>query len=211
MAVSAGIQLTEGTVPATPSAGILTSWAGSLHIPMIIDPNATQSVNLAEQWCIQTATQTANSDSNSQTWFPSNAVSTFAVNANTTYQFEGLLDLINGATSHTTSILFTLTTATMTSIKYLSMFNPLPDGGTAATPQFVVGNVATAVVVGAASTVLGSNTYIRGLMRVGTGGTVQPRFQWSANPTGTNQVAVNTFFRVWPIGADTGASVGKWT
>ncbi len=207
---SASLLITEGTVPATPSAGVLASWASALHIPMIIDPNAAQSVNVAEQWCIQTATQTANSDANSQTWFPSNAVSIVAVNANTTYQFEGFLSLANGTTSHTTSLLFTLTTATLTSIKYGAFFIPIAENSPGA-PTFTTVNVATATVVGAASVVAAAQMYVRGFMRVGTGGTVQPRFQWSANPTGTNQVLLNSYFRIWPIGADTGASVGKWT
>ncbi len=208
---SGGIKLTEGVAPATPAAGVLTSWASALHIPMIIDPNAAQSVNVAEQWCIQTATQTTGSNTGPQTWFPSNAVSTVAVNANTTYQFEGLLDVATGATTHTTALLFALTTATLTSIKYFFCSTSVADNAVGATPQCGIVSVATATVINTTSTALGANHYIRGFMRVGTGGTIAPQFTWSQSPAGTQQVLVNTFFRIWPIGADTGASVGKWT
>jgi hypothetical protein len=211
MAASGALQLTEGTVPGTPGAGILDLWATTLHIPACVDPTGAASVLTAEQWCIQTATQTATSGSGAQTWFPSNAVSTVAVAASTSYQFEGLLNLANGTTSHTTALLFNLVTATLTSIKYLAMFTPIAENTAGATPQVAVINQATSTVFTAASTVAAANIYIRGLMRVNAGGTIAPQFQWSANPTGTNQVLLNTFFRIWPIGTNTGASQGLWT
>lgn len=210
MAVSSALAFTEGTVPTTPGAGLLTAWASTLHIPMVVDPTGAQSVSTVEQWAIQTATQTATSGTGAQTWFPTNAVSTVAVGAGITYQFEGLLNLANGTTSHTTALLFA-GTATITSIKYLAMFTPIAENTAGGTPQVAVVNVATSTVVTAASVVAAANIWVRGFVRVNAAGTFIPQFQWSANPTGTNQVLLNTFFRIWPVGSNTAASVGLWT
>lgn len=139
--------------------------------------------------------------------------------AATTYAFEGEYYLTNtGTTSHTWSVLFGLTASlSFTSIGYSLLGNSF---GTANTPASGIltgfAAAATAIVVTAASTSATEQVVVKvkGVMRVNAGGTLTPQMQASARPgaTGTPGVVVKagSFFRIWPIGSATVASVGNW-
>jgi hypothetical protein len=47
-------------------------------------------------------------------------------------------------------------------------------------------------------------------MRINAGGTVIPQFQFSAAPGGAPTIKAGTFFRCYPIGANTVAAAGPW-
>jgi hypothetical protein len=51
---------------------------------------------------------------------------------------------------------------------------------------------------------------IQGVIRINAGGTIIPQWQFSVDPTGTNQVEPNSFIRLQKVGSDTVASAGAW-
>jgi hypothetical protein len=156
-----------------------------------------------------TADATAASASGVQPWFPSAGAVTLA--GSTSYQFEGLLALTNGTTTHTTALAFG-GTATLTSLMYHYLVTSVVAGGAAgSTTQNSGWNTsASSTVINATSTTAGLVVLVRGIIRVNAGGTLIPQFNWSANPTGTNLVKANTFFVLYPIGTNTVVSQGTW-
>lgn len=150
----------------------------------------------------------SNSATTAQNIFPA-ANDVLTVNGNTTYRFSGQIGLNTGAVSHVTS--FGLGgTATLFSIEYRSI-STSSAAGALATPQVqrVLTNAATAMV--AASTAVTTNILVQGLIRVNAGGTIIPQITFSAGPTGTCEVRINSFIEFWAMGTGTVASVGPWT
>lgn len=146
-----------------------------------------------------------------QPWFP--ATGAVAVEANTLYEFEGILRTSRsaGTTSHTTSLLFG-GTATLTSILYRAYTNT---GDTVAngTCNVAAIEVATAVAVKGASTSATEQISIRvrGVVRVNAAGTLIPQFQYSSAPGGAPSVLANSFFRLLKLGAGTDTTQGTWS
>ena len=133
---------------------------------------------------------------------------TLTVQASTSYRFRARITLNTGTTSHTTG--FSLGgTATFTNIHYTSMATSSA-ADTLATPQMRRVAVATAAVLTAASTAATTDIWIEGVMRINGAGTIIPRIEFSAGPTGTCEVELNSFFELEPIGSDTVAAVGNW-
>lgn len=143
---------------------------------------------------------------------------TLTVAASTTYSFEAMYYLSNtGTTSHTWSTLFA-GTATFTSIAYLAMaYTGTTSGATITAMSAAQVAVATAVAVTAASTSATEfvTVWLRGVMRINAAGTLIPQLKASARPgaTGTPGVTIlaGSYFRAWPLGVDTVASVGNWS
>lgn len=143
---------------------------------------------------------------------------TLTVAASTTYMFEAMYYLSNtGTTSHTWSTLFA-GTATFTSIAYLaSAYTGTTSGATITAMSAAQVAVATAVAVTAASTSATEfcTFWLRGVMRINGAGTLIPQLKASARPgaSGTPGVTIlaGSYFRAWPLGSDTVASVGNWT
>lgn len=137
--------------------------------------------------------------------------------AGKTYFFEGQYILTNtGTTSHTWAILFALGGgASLTDIAY-SVFGLSAGASTPATGGLTGwANVATAIVVTAASTSATENVTIQftGYLKVNAGGTLTPQMQASARPgaSGTPGVTIKkgSFFRLWQM---SGAGfVGNWS
>jgi hypothetical protein len=131
-----------------------------------------------------------------------------AVLGATTYRFRAVFKLNTGATSHTTS--FGLGgTATFTSISYSSRATSSAANTLATTQQRRVDTAAAAVLT-AASTAVTTDIEIEGIMRINAAGTIIPQITFSAGPTGTCEVAVNSFFELEPVGSNTVAAVGPW-
>ncbi len=190
------------------STGYITTWANSHLIPGVL-------------FKVLTANATAASSAAAQPWFPSAGAVT--VEADTTYLVEGILDLTNGATSHTTGINFG-GTATITNwdirVKFTSgaVNTTEPSNNAAGTSSLYTAflhwsgttAMSTNQVLNATSVLTGAQMEIWGIVRVNAGGTMIPRFQWSANPTGTNEVRRNTWFKLTKIGTGSVVSQGTW-
>lgn len=142
-----------------------------------------------------------------QNAFPATA-DLMTVAAATLYRFRGLLYLTTGATSHTTGFGLTLGTTTLASIKYRSIAHSAADD-TLAAAQVGHWEVATASVVAAASTAVETLIDVEGTFRTVLGGTIAPFIIFSADPTGTCQTDVGSFFEYWPVGASTVIGVGN--
>lgn len=145
-----------------------------------------------------------------QPWFPTAGGVT--VTSGTTYAFTGKLRTSRaaGTTSHTTSLLFG-GTAVLASIAYKAICNTGDTVANIASNQIAV-EVATAVVVKAASTSATEqiDIFVTGIVRVTTGGTFIPQFQYSAIPGGTPTILANSFFQLVPLGNSTVQNQGTW-
>ncbi len=173
---------------------------------------AGRALDVVENMSMCYNTNSAAATTAAQAWFVGNGATGIALTDAATYLFEGQLFLANGTVSHTTSLLFGLSGGlTLVDITYTAEFLPILRGGTAATPQFSSCEQNTAFIVGSASTATGAVVSVKGMVRASASGVFTPQFQWSASPTGTNQVLYNTWFSVRPLGAQTVTSVGNWT
>ncbi len=168
-----------------------------------------RGVDLVEHFRSLYNTFTAVSSNAAQPWFDSPTGITLA--ASTSYFFEGELFLANGTTSHSTAILFALSGGlTLIDMSYSAIFTPAQNNvPTASTLTWV--QTENAVTVGAASIVAGAHIKVAGIVRTSVSGKFTPQFQWSANPTGTNQVLFNTWFRIRPAGINTITYQGAWS
>ena len=134
-----------------------------------------------------------------------------SVQASTTYMFDGFyLIKTTGATTHTISMSFALTTATITNCTWTTMSYPL-----ASTPTSAVraqdGNFFAAVgggAVNATNATAFNVVKFEGIMRVNAAGSVTPQITFSAAPGGTNTMEVGSYLRFYPIGSNTINSVG---
>jgi len=155
-----------------------------------------------------TATSLSSSTS-AQSWL--GLTSGVTVTASTIYAFEGSFRLTtSGTTSHTESILFGLTSATVTNMDY--SVNRFINSTTATAPQTVRGTAVTALVVTPAITTAQDVTYfIKGTVAFGTGGSFNPQIQFSAAPGGTSTVILGAMFKMTPLGT-TGSNAinGTW-
>lgn len=131
---------------------------------------------------------------------------TVSVEASTAYRFKAQIRVNTGATSHTTSFGFG-GTATFTSIAYKSVATSSV-ADTLATPQMRRVATASAAVLTAASTAVTTDIEIEGIMRINATGTIIPQVTFSAGPTGTCEVAANSFFEFEAIGPTADAADG---
>ena len=136
---------------------------------------------------------------------------TITLQASTTYMFEGqyLLTVGSGAISHTKSMSFVLTTATMTNCSFSTVVgspNALNAGGTGAFTS-IFNSVAGGVVNGA-TTALNCMIRFQGVMRVNAGGTLVPNIAFSAVPGTPCTTLVGSYIKFYPIGSNTIDFVG---
>lgn len=172
--------------------------------------SSRQAVN-AEQTSILTADRTGTDVNTAQAVFGATE-DALTLAANTTYEFEALyyISRAAGTTSHTSGVLFG-GTATFTSIDFLAQVTN-PTGNALANVQQIMSSAATLVTLTAANTSATENLmiWLRGTIRTNGAGAIIPQFQFSAAPGGAPTIKRNSFFRCWPIGVDTVASVGNW-
>lgn len=131
--------------------------------------------------------------------------------ANTIYEIEGNFELTTtGTTSHTESIGFVLTTATVTAmgVEVDRLTVSTTATGTTGAYLTTVTPVATTGAITTAQTV----TYVlRGSIAIGTGGQVNPVIAFSAGPGGTSTVVAGAWFKFIPIGTTgSNVSIGTW-
>jgi len=115
-----------------------------------------------------------------------------------------------GTTSHTTGVQFG-GTATLTAIDYVAL-SKTATGNVLGAVSSISGNVATLVVVTAASTSATENLeiFVKGTIRVNAAGTFIPQFKYSATPGGAPTIKRGSSFRLQPIGNGTVVSQGTW-
>ena len=123
-----------------------------------------------------------------------------------TYEFEGVIYLATGTTSHNVSLSFEVGGgATISSIAWESEAVNVAGGGS--TPTAPVKNwasVATATPVITSSISAGKMFKVSGIVRFSAGGkftTFAPSLTFSAAPGGTNQVLANSFFKMTQLGS----------
>ena len=147
-----------------------------------------------------------------QTWAGTNktAQDVFTVVANSTYRVRGQWYVNTGATTHTTAMAFALATATVTDFQYQVMLWSAALN-TIATVQSTthVSGVASKVL-NATSTAVYTIISFEGIMVIGTGGTVTPQINFSANPTGTNLMKRGSWTSFERLGANTVTIAGGW-
>lgn len=213
-ATQAPIVLTAGTNLTTPAAGAEEFDGTAFYATSVA---SSRQVVDTEQFICLASNYTASDTASAQKVFNSPTNGALTVAALTSYFFEADYTISNtGTTSHTWATLFG-GTATFTSIAYTAMART---GTTSAATITALSSLqaaaATAVVVTAASTSATEfvTVRLRGIMRINAAGTVIPQIQASAQPgaTGTPGVTVlaGSFFRLWPVGSNTVASVGNW-
>jgi len=155
-----------------------------------------------------TKTALSNSITTAQAIFAA-ANDTLTLDASSTYRFRAKIGLNTGATSHTTA--FSLGgTATFTSISYVANTTSSA-AATLATPQMIRVETAAATVLNAASTAVTTDIVIEGEMEINAAGTIIPQVTFSAGPTGTCEVALDSFFEIWVTGPNAVNYVGDWS
>lgn len=142
-----------------------------------------------------------------QSAFPT-SMDVWTLAANTTYEFEVMLDVTCGTTSSAMGFGFALGTATVASISMqMQGFNAAVDAVQTA-QGFMWHNSITPIAPITAAVNAGKHIYAKGIMRTGTGGTITPQVQFSADPTGTILMKANSWIKFTPYGADTFTKTG---
>lgn len=139
-----------------------------------------------------------------QPWFPTAGGVT--VQAGTNYNFEGLLMLATGATTHTTGTLFG-GTATITSIDYYATIRSNANLTINTAISAIRISVATVIVLNATSTAVETVIQVDGAVKINAAGTFIPQFQFSANPTTPCTVRRGSYFEMRAMASDT---QGTW-
>lgn len=171
--------------------------------------SARQVVN-TEQIQVLSATRTFTSNTSAQAIFNATTNGAITLAASTSYEFEMVVAATGFSSSaHTINLTFA-TSGSFTSVGYY--FNA-QTGSTLATPTngqsgFIAVGTASAII--ASSTTTGLTLYVRGTIRMNTGGTVTPQFTQVTNSAAA-VVQINSFIRFWPIGINTVTNVGNWS
>jgi hypothetical protein len=152
--------------------------------------------------------QSYTNGTSAQAWFAA-ANAGARLEASTSYEFEGLLMLTTGSTSHTIATLFG-GTATLTSIGYVAEIASLAVGALPVAPTMGFIAVATAFILNAANTTTGAVIKVRGIVRINTAGTFIPQFQFGTTAPGAGTVLANSFFKLRKIGSNTISQQGDW-
>ena len=207
-------------------SGVVLGWANATSDLSVIDTtlqrnsagiigvNNGQTTNIGILPGVQIATTQVvtsllNNNTNPQNVFAS-ANDVLSLAATTTYFFDCLYFINTGGTTHTTATGFVASSA-FTSINYLAELWSTTAGTISTTaPSVLDVGVSTATVLNATSTATRTTIRCNGIIRTNGATTVTPQITFSAGPTGTCEVAVNSYFRIWPVGSNTVAAVGNW-
>lgn len=206
----APLAMTAGTALTTPAAGAFeyTTNNASLYFSPVASARHTVDV---EQWVRPTAVVAlSNSATTAQNIFPSTSdVLTVGVGA---YFFEILLFINTGATTHTTA-LGLVASANLTGINYFAELWSTTAGTISTTAPSVL-NVTTdgATVLNATSTATRTTIRACGELRMSGAATITPQITFSAGPTGTCEIAVGSYMRIWSMDRATNGTVfiGNW-
>jgi hypothetical protein len=205
-AAQAPLKFTAGTLLTTPEAGAL-GYDGKAFYSSYAASQRGVSPSMQFVSVVSGAkTSLTNNITTAQSIFAA-AADTITVEAATSYRFRARIALNTGNTSHTTS--FGLGgTATFTSIFYTSTATSSA-ADTLAAAQIRRVTTASAAVITAASTAVQTEILIEGVFRINAAGTIIPQITFSAGPTGTCEVDVDSFFEYWPLGTNTVVSVAN--
>lgn len=143
-----------------------------------------------------------------QTAFPS-TIDVWTLEASTTYEFWGNYMVTTGGTSHSMAMAFLAGgSLTFTSINYIVVAWKGTVNTTATAQNTTWVSQAASTVITAANATAGSQVMFKGIMRINAGGTVTPQINFSANPTGTNLMKVDSYIAFRPLGSNTVEKVG---
>ena len=134
---------------------------------------------------------------------------TITLQAATTYMFEGQYLITTGTTTHTTTMSFVLTTATMTNCNWATVSGAPAalNAGTSGAFTSIFNSVAGGIVA-TSSPIANKVITFKGIMRVNVGGTMVPNIAFSAAPGVTCSTLIGSYIKFYPIGANTIDSVG---
>ncbi len=207
-AALAPLTLASGTNLTTAAAGAVEFDGSAFYATA--KASSRQVVN-AEQYAILAADYTLANVNTAQAALNATATGALTLAAGT-YAFEAEYYVTNtGTTSHTWSTLFG-GTAVLTSIGYAAFGNSLTAAGPAAgTIQsgYVANASAAAVTAASTSATEFVTVLLRGVVVIGTAGTIIPQVKLSAAPGGAQTMKAGSYFRAWAL-AGTGA-VGNWS
>lgn len=147
-----------------------------------------------------------------QTWAGTNkgTQDVFTLEANTTYLVKGKYYINTGATTHTTALAFALSGATVSLFNYQVVLWSAALNGIATVQSTVHVTGVASKVCNATSTAVYTIIQFEGILVTGTGGTITPQINFSANPTGTNLMKAGSFVSFSKIGANTFIESGGW-
>lgn len=206
----APLQFTSGSNLTTAAAGAL-EYDGKVFYSSPIASN--RGVAPSMHVMLLTADYTLSDIPSAQKAFNGSTNGAITVGAATSYMFEAVYLITNtGTTSHTWAVLFG-GTATLTSGAMLAQGVTNTSSAVAAVSQGYTTDLTTAYVVTSASTSATENVTVKlsGIVRINAAGTFIPQVKASAQPNGTEKMLANSFFRMWPVGINTVASVGNWS
>lgn len=201
------VVFTSGTLNTTPVAGGMEFNGNELYFSAVASNRAL--VNTSYYFRNNAAVTFANSATTASWQGLTNGVT---LQANTVYEFEGEFQLsTTGTTSHTESILMTLTTATVNNIGFSIERMTLTTTPTSTITLWSA--TAAATVVTAAITTAQTLLYrIKGTVSIATGGQFRPDLKFSAAPGATSTIAIGAWFRISQIGASgANSSIGTWS
>jgi hypothetical protein len=207
----APLVLTSGTNLTTPGAGAVEYDGTVLYGTHAANERGVLD---AEQFItVQGGTFTLQSQTAAQKMFgtPTNGQITLA--ASTSYMFEGEFDLSSMSSSSGSFGIALGGTASLTFGKLWTWANKatLATNITwTSTMQMgtTLASLANTTLVAANLNTVAACVY-RGLLRINAGGTIIP--QVSLGVAAAAVVGQDSFFRIWPIGSNTVASVGNWS
>lgn len=169
-----------------------------------------RAVNAAFHLMSNTADFNGGNVNTAQPFFEA-ANDTITLEANTTYLFEGVIEMTRaaGTTSHFIDVLFGGTVG----VGDVSWHCHCRDGAlSTTTPLRCYTNhfhaLAGGSVTVAATTANSTFFLIKGMLRTSTSGTLIPQFKYSAAPGGAPVIKKSSYFTFIPVGADTVGSVG---
>lgn len=177
------------------------------NTPYFSPAASTRGAIPAVQWCLNQAQVSLNNNTTPQSPF-SAGHDTVTLMADTLYFFEMQVYMSNGTTSTRLQTSFD-GTATIDDIKYQALANYNNNSSGA----FYGGYVNQA----SATTILGNtgqavrNYRLTGHIKVSTGGTLIPKFNFDTAPGGTNTAEIGSYFKIWAAGADDSTSIGNFS
>jgi hypothetical protein len=208
---TSGTTLSRTTIYNSTNAGSAISLSGSAKV--CVTPSAGDFLGASNYFLSLVSNQTGSNSASAQTWFPGGGATTLTVPGTTTYMFEGTLRLVRSAgdgSTHNIRLDFNSGSATFSSLSYFAI--AMHTAGPVAPVMTRVDTGGDSIVTSSDNTTNENNIiFVKGIMRVSTGGTIIPRFRYSVAPGGAPTVGFNTYIRFWPVGSNSVLSFGPWS
>lgn len=194
------LNIPSGTVETTSEAGDFAEYDGKAFYSSTAANG--RGVIPSVQFTSSTATFSFPNNSSANPVFASTE-DAFNLETGVSYFFEGMYEITGmGGTTRTTGTNFG-GTASLASIRYYAMIQTGTANALGTTQSTKSCVAASNQVLNATATTAAEIIYVRGIVRCTTAGTFIPNVQHSADPTGTIVVAVNSWFKIEPIGSST--------